>query len=143
MQRSFLIGLAGLFILFYFALVQADYLVNSAVQLIRPFHQPTAPIYELLHVIDHQDQSAIRNVAGQLRQPAALHLLSKAWQQAQQPPIIVLGPYRSPAFPLPGAELVIPLRLTCHHGNAQFAVTVTFTVQGWQVSDIRLPYSNP
>ncbi len=143
MQRSFLIGLAGLFILFYFALVQADYLVNSAVQLIRPFHQPTAPIYELLHVIDHQDQSAIRNVAGQLRQPAALHLLSKAWQQAQQPPIIVLGPYRSPEFPLPGAELVIPLRLTCHHGNAQFAVTVTFTVQGWQVSDIRLPYSNP
>jgi len=143
MQRSFLIGLAGLFILFYFALVQADYLVNSAVQLIRPFHQPTAPIYELLHVIDHQDQSAIRNVAGQLRQPAALHLLSKAWQQAHQPPIIVLGPYRSPAFPLPGAELVIPLRLTCHHGNAQFAVTVTFTVQGWQVSDIRLPYSNP
>jgi hypothetical protein len=140
MQRSFLIGLAGLFILFYFALVQADYLVNSAVQLIRPFHQPTAPIYELLHVIDHQDQSAIRNVADQLRQPAALHLLSKAWQQAQQPPMIVLGPYRTPSWPLPGTELRIPLQITCHHGKERFEVTVTFTARGWQVTEIRLPF---
>ncbi|MBO9349840.1 hypothetical protein [Chloroflexus sp. MS-G] len=143
MQRSFLVGVVGLFVLFCFTPVRSGDLVDNIVQLTRPFHQPTTPIYELLDQIDRQDHLAIRHVAVRLRQPAALHLLRQAWQQAHQPPIIVLGPYRSPAFPLPGAELVIPLRLTCHHGNAQFAVTVTFTVQGWQVSDIRLPYSNP
>jgi hypothetical protein len=48
MQRSFLVGVVGLFILFCFTPVRSDYLVDSIVQLIRPFHQPTTPIYELL-----------------------------------------------------------------------------------------------
>ncbi len=143
MQRSLLVGVAGLFILFCFTLVRSDDLVDSIMQLTRPFHQPTTPIYELLDQIDRQDQLAIRHVAVRLHQPAALHLLRQAWQQAHQPPVIVLGPYRTPAFPLPGAELVIPLRLSCHHGKAQFEVTVTFTAQGWQVTKIRLSHSDP
>ncbi len=143
MQRSLLVGLAGLFICFCFTPVRSDHLVDSIVQQIRAFYQPTTPIYELLDQIDRQDQLAIRRVAVRLRQSAALHSLRQAWQQAHQPPIIVLGPYRTSAFPFPGTELVIPLQLTCHHGKEQFAVTVTFTARGWQVSEIRLSHSDP
>ncbi|WP_448337816.1 hypothetical protein [Chloroflexus aurantiacus] len=145
MQRTFLAGLTGVLILLCYvpAMPGLAPIAESIVRLSRPFHQPTVPIYELLHVIEQHDQVALQTTAARLHQPAALRLLIDTWRQVHQPPMIVLGPYRTPDWPLPGTRLDVPLQLTCHHGKVRFEITVILTAWGWQVTDIRLPQQKP
>lgn len=143
MQRSFLAGLAGILILLCCMPATPNHVVERIVHLSRPFHQPTVPIYDLLQVIEQNDQAALQATAARLHQSVALRLLIDTWRQSHQPPMIVLGPYRAPDWPLPGTRLDVPLQFTCHHGKVRFEITVTFTAWGWQVADIRLPPQKP
>lgn len=143
MQRSILAGLTGVLILLCCMPAMPGYVAESLVRLMRPFHQPTVPIYKLLRAIEQHDQAALQATATGIHQPVVLRLLIDSWHQVHQPPMIVLGPYRAPDWPLPGTRLDMPLEFTCHRGKVRFEITVTFTVRGWQVADVRLPRQKP
>ncbi|OAN49703.1 hypothetical protein A6A03_06490 [Chloroflexus islandicus] len=103
------------------------------------FHLPTTIIRNVIAAVDQNDPLELAAFAAQMESPGSLNLLIAAWQHAHRPASFVLGPYRLPDWPAPGAQLAIPLRFACPHGESRLDVIVTFTVLGWQVSEIRPP----
>lgn len=116
-----------------------DQLARNVMALTQPYRLPTAIIRDLIAAVERGDPSELAAFAAQMDRPGSLNLLITAWQHAHRPASFVLGPYRMPDWPAPGAQLAIPLRFTCHHGESRLDVIVTLTVLGWRVSEIRQP----
>ncbi len=117
----------------------ADQVTRNLMVMTRPYRLPTGVIYDLLVAIEHDHATELADFAHRMQHPASLQTLRAAWQQTAQPTSVTLGPYRAPAWPTPGAQLVIPLRLTNRHVESRLEVIVQFTLTGWQVRAIRLP----
>ncbi|WP_322487364.1 hypothetical protein [Chloroflexus sp.] len=114
-----------------------DHRARHGPVLTQPFRLPTEIIRDVIAVVDHNDPLELAAFANRMQKPGSLHLLIAAWHHAHQPANFALGPYRMPDWLVPGTQLAIPLRFACPHREHRLEVIVTFTIRGWQVSEIR------
>ncbi len=132
-----LLSLFSSMVLFPVTRSVSDHRVRLGLIFPQPFHLPTTTIRDVIAAVERNDPSELAAFAAQMERPGSLNLLIAAWQHAHRPNSFVLGPYRMPDWPILGAQLAIPLRFACPHGESRLEVIVTLTVLGWQVSEIR------